>query len=113
MLYVLVSVHTLGLYCSGWVKRGPVGVIVSTMTDAFETGKMIVTDISSGELQPTADHVGKQSILQIVQEKGELFLLLNVKNPPIHVYLHDTLKCQQLHNFHYESRKHYCSTQGE
>lgn len=33
-----------GLYCSGWVKRGPVGVIASTMDDAFTTADAIVQD---------------------------------------------------------------------
>ncbi|RMZ79799.1 hypothetical protein DV738_g3224, partial [Chaetothyriales sp. CBS 135597] len=33
-----------GLYCSGWVKRGPTGVIASTMNDAFETAAAIVAD---------------------------------------------------------------------
>ncbi|EXJ64266.1 ferredoxin-NADP+ reductase [Cladophialophora yegresii CBS 114405] len=32
------------LYCSGWVKRGPTGVIASTMTDAFQTAAAIVED---------------------------------------------------------------------
>ena len=32
------------LYCSGWVKRGPTGVIASTMNDAFETAEAIVSD---------------------------------------------------------------------
>ena len=32
------------LYCSGWVKRGPTGVIASTMTDAFQTAEAIVDD---------------------------------------------------------------------
>jgi adrenodoxin-NADP+ reductase len=32
------------LYCSGWVKRGPTGVIASTMTDAFQTAEAIVQD---------------------------------------------------------------------
>ncbi|RMZ84018.1 hypothetical protein DV737_g1366, partial [Chaetothyriales sp. CBS 132003] len=33
-----------GLYCSGWVKRGPTGVIASTMSDAFQTAEAIVAD---------------------------------------------------------------------
>ncbi len=33
-----------GLYCSGWVKRGPTGVIAATMEDAFATGDAIVQD---------------------------------------------------------------------
>lgn len=32
------------LYCSGWVKRGPTGVIASTMSDAFQTAEAIVED---------------------------------------------------------------------
>lgn len=32
------------LYCAGWVKRGPTGVIASTMTDAFQTAEVIVQD---------------------------------------------------------------------
>ncbi|ESN94409.1 hypothetical protein HELRODRAFT_156059 [Helobdella robusta] len=36
-----------GLYCSGWLKTGPVGVLVSTMNSAFETGKSVVEDIKS------------------------------------------------------------------
>ena len=38
-----------GLYCSGWVKRGPIGVIASTMDDAFATGDSIVEDWCSGK----------------------------------------------------------------
>ena len=40
-----------GLYCSGWIKRGPVGVIASTMNDAFETADRIQEDILGGALQ--------------------------------------------------------------
>ncbi|KAL3474992.1 hypothetical protein BJX99DRAFT_230702 [Aspergillus californicus] len=40
----LVS-HLPGLYCAGWVKRGPTGVIATTMTDAFSTADAIAADI--------------------------------------------------------------------
>ncbi|KAI0840832.1 nucleotide-binding domain-containing protein [Hypoxylon sp. FL0890] len=40
--------HLPGLYCAGWVKRGPTGVIASTMEDAFSTGDAIVSDWNSG-----------------------------------------------------------------
>lgn len=33
-----------GLYCAGWVKRGPTGVIATTMQDAFDTGDSIIQD---------------------------------------------------------------------
>jgi len=36
--------HTSALYCAGWVKRGPTGVIASTMADAFQTAEAIVHD---------------------------------------------------------------------
>lgn len=36
-----------GLYCAGWVKRGPTGVIASTMEDAFSTAEVIVADWES------------------------------------------------------------------
>ncbi|KAF8544821.1 hypothetical protein BDD12DRAFT_813497 [Trichophaea hybrida] len=38
-----------GVYTSGWVKRGPTGVIASTMYDAFETADAIVNDWVTGE----------------------------------------------------------------
>jgi adrenodoxin-NADP+ reductase len=37
-----------GLYCAGWVKRGPTGVIASTMNDAFATAESIATDWDEG-----------------------------------------------------------------
>ncbi len=33
-----------GLYCSGWVKQGPTGVIANTMEDAFATAEAIAED---------------------------------------------------------------------
>lgn len=40
----LGAVHLPGLYCAGWVKRGPTGVIASTMLDAFATAEAIARD---------------------------------------------------------------------
>ncbi|KAJ6785958.1 hypothetical protein PWT90_08069 [Aphanocladium album] len=37
-----------GLYCAGWVKLGPTGVIASTMNDAFATGDAIANDWLTG-----------------------------------------------------------------
>ncbi|KAH8424797.1 NADPH-adrenodoxin reductase [Aspergillus melleus] len=39
--------HLPGLYCAGWVKRGPTGVIATTMTDAFTTADAIAADLTS------------------------------------------------------------------
>ena len=38
-----------GLYCSGWVKRGPAGVIANTMEDAFDTAESIAQDWENKE----------------------------------------------------------------
>lgn len=40
--------HYPGLYCAGWVKRGPTGVIASTMLDAFTTADAILEDWQAG-----------------------------------------------------------------
>ncbi|KAK4193674.1 hypothetical protein QBC35DRAFT_479908 [Podospora australis] len=42
--------HFPGLYCAGWVKRGPTGVIASTMEDAFATADAITSDWGSGKV---------------------------------------------------------------
>ncbi|KAJ2078856.1 NADPH-adrenodoxin reductase [Coemansia sp. RSA 988] len=39
-----------GLYVSGWVKRGPVGVIATTMQDAYRTADALVMDINNGHI---------------------------------------------------------------
>ena len=36
-----------GMYCAGWVKRGPTGVIATTMEDAFATAELIAEDWSA------------------------------------------------------------------
>eukprot|EP00042_Codosiga_hollandica_P039990 m.339071 g.339071 ORF g.339071 m.339071 type:complete len:60 (-) comp55744_c0_seq2:1-180(-) len=33
------------MYACGWIKRGPRGVILATMTDAFQTGQSILEDL--------------------------------------------------------------------
>lgn len=40
-----------GLYCAGWVKRGPTGVIASTMEDAFNTADSIAADWDKGRAE--------------------------------------------------------------
>ena len=38
-----------GLYCSGWVKRGPYGNTPVTMLDGFETADRLLEDLEEGE----------------------------------------------------------------
>jgi adrenodoxin-NADP+ reductase len=42
--------HVPRMYCSGWVKRGPTGVIASTMNDAFQSAEAIAEDWRSPTL---------------------------------------------------------------
>ena len=49
VVVVVVIIIIIGLYCSGWVKRGPIGVIVTTMNDAFLTAESIIDDINNSK----------------------------------------------------------------
>ncbi|CAD5115903.1 DgyrCDS4838 [Dimorphilus gyrociliatus] len=51
-------INERGLYCSGWIKRGPTGVIATTMNDGFETAKTILEDINSSRIDITSDQLG-------------------------------------------------------
>lgn len=44
----LTAAHVPGMYCAGWVKRGPTGVIASTMDDAFVSADVIARDWEQG-----------------------------------------------------------------
>lgn len=39
-----------GLYCSGWIKTGPKGVIATTMLESFDTAELILEDFKDGKL---------------------------------------------------------------
>ncbi|KAJ1856331.1 NADPH-adrenodoxin reductase [Coemansia sp. RSA 1822] len=39
-----------GLYVAGWLKRGPVGVIATTMQDAYRTADALIADLQSGAI---------------------------------------------------------------
>jgi ferredoxin--NADP+ reductase len=44
-----------GVYCAGWIKRGPSGVIGTNKKDAVETVELLLDDARSGRLRPTAE----------------------------------------------------------
>ena len=71
----MISTIFSGLYCSGWIKRGPVGVIVSTMTDSFQTGNVVVQDIAENKLDSVKP--GRQYVQDILQKKGESVQYVN------------------------------------
>ena len=41
-----------GLYCAGWIKRGPTGVIGTNKKDAAETVERLLEDARAGRLEP-------------------------------------------------------------
>jgi ferredoxin/flavodoxin---NADP+ reductase len=41
-----------GVYCAGWIKRGPTGVIGTNKKDAAETVELLLADVASGRLVP-------------------------------------------------------------
>jgi ferredoxin--NADP+ reductase len=52
--------HVGGLYCTGWIKRGPSGVIGTNKKDATETVALLLEDVEAGRLTPagrTAEEV--------------------------------------------------------
>ena len=41
-----------GLYCAGWIKRGPTGVIGTNKKDATDTVEHLLEDARAGRLAP-------------------------------------------------------------
>ncbi|KAJ2723183.1 NADPH-adrenodoxin reductase [Coemansia sp. Benny D115] len=55
-----------GLYAAGWVKRGPVGVIATTMQDAYRTADAIAVDINNGSIVQE----NKSKVDNVLEEAG-------------------------------------------
>ena len=52
-----------GVYCSGWVGTGAVGVIASTLQSGHDTGRAVLEDAQNGDLdaghvKPAAELIG-------------------------------------------------------
>ncbi|KAJ2850831.1 NADPH-adrenodoxin reductase [Coemansia brasiliensis] len=52
-----------GLYVSGWIKRGPVGVIATTMQDAYRTADAIVMDLANNTIGHNASRAAVDQML--------------------------------------------------
>lgn len=63
-----------GLYCSGWVKRGPTGVITTTMTDSFLTSQVLLQDLNAG-LLPSGPRPGYTAIQALLSNRGLSLML--------------------------------------
>lgn len=59
-----------GVYCAGWLQSGPVGVILSTMTDAFTTANHIFQDIQNSVIRCEKSKPGYELIKPILRERG-------------------------------------------
>ncbi|NWH65005.1 ADRO protein, partial [Geococcyx californianus] len=59
-----------GLYCSGWVKRGPTGVIITTMNDSFDTAQSVLEDLQVGTLDVATSREGFGAVESILRSRG-------------------------------------------
>ncbi|XP_054026956.1 NADPH:adrenodoxin oxidoreductase, mitochondrial [Dryobates pubescens] len=59
-----------GLYCSGWVKRGPTGVIITTMNDSFDTAQSVLEDLQVGTLDVSSSREGFGAVESILRSRG-------------------------------------------
>uniref|UniRef100_A0A3Q4AP66 NADPH:adrenodoxin oxidoreductase, mitochondrial n=1 Tax=Mola mola TaxID=94237 RepID=A0A3Q4AP66_MOLML len=59
-----------GLYCSGWLKTGPTGVIATTMNNSFDTARSLMEDMESGTVDISAAKPGSQSINSLLKKRG-------------------------------------------
>jgi ferredoxin--NADP+ reductase len=73
--------HLEGVYTTGWIKRGPVGLIGHTKSDASETVRHLVEDVTgvgdggdvaTGDLAGgrTATHADPEAVLDFLAERG-------------------------------------------
>lgn len=58
-----------GLYTTGWIKRGPVGLIGNTKSDAKETTDMLLSDYRTGKL-PAPAKPERDEVLQLLDDRG-------------------------------------------
>ncbi|XP_015250916.1 PREDICTED: NADPH:adrenodoxin oxidoreductase, mitochondrial [Cyprinodon variegatus] len=59
-----------GLYCSGWLKTGPTGVIATTMNNSFDTARSLLEDMESGTLDVSPARTGSQVVSRLLEERG-------------------------------------------
>ncbi len=63
-----------GVYATGWIKRGPVGLIGHTKSDAMETIKNLMNDEASWWTPSDAD---EQSVLDLLESRGVKYTTLD------------------------------------
>ena len=63
-----------GVYATGWIKRGPVGLIGHTKSDAMETIKNLMNDEASWWMPADPD---EQSVLDLLESRGVKYTTLD------------------------------------
>jgi ferredoxin--NADP+ reductase len=58
-----------GVYCAGWIKRGPTGVIGTNKKDATETVQLLLEDAAAGRLDPKPD-ASAAAVDALLAERG-------------------------------------------
>ena len=58
-----------GVYCAGWIKRGPTGVIGTNKKDATETVELLLEDAAAGRLEPKQDATA-DAVDALLAERG-------------------------------------------
>ncbi|XP_029933660.1 NADPH:adrenodoxin oxidoreductase, mitochondrial [Myripristis murdjan] len=61
---------TAGVYCSGWLKTGPTGVIGTTMNNSFDTARALLEDMDSGALDVSSAKPGSQGVTPLLEKRG-------------------------------------------
>ncbi|MBF0697184.1 FAD-dependent oxidoreductase [Actinomyces bowdenii] len=64
-----------GIYATGWIRRGPIGLIGSTKSDAQETITNLVADAEAGLLRAGGEdsQVGHDAVMALLTERGVPF----------------------------------------
>jgi len=65
--------HIKGLYATGWIKRGPTGVIGTNKTDSGETVNCIIDDIAANKFNKP-QVVEPQAIEALIKERNDKFI---------------------------------------
>lgn len=75
-----------GLYVTGWLATGPVGVILSTMTHAFGVGRAVEVDVRCGNVDVSQARPGHAAVAKLLKDRG--------------VYMHASAPVSQHNDYH-------------
>jgi ferredoxin--NADP+ reductase len=59
-----------GVYCAGWIKRGPSGVIGTNKKDATETVDLLLEDAHAGRLQRGDPSATAETVEELLSSRG-------------------------------------------